>query len=172
MHLTKESEIKNCCVFIFTEKWLHNNISDTAFQLQGLTPICTVTIEALQHQVSTTLTDFVGLFFFFINKDCCVAVPTWVNLCSAQFDSLNDRFCPFCILRKLLWCMSLCATVNDGPSWLLFHCACGFQPCQPENSDSKVLPTCELATRVENTLDLFYTDNGDSHKAIPLPQLG
>lgn len=62
MHLTKESEIKNCCVFIFTEKWLHNNISDTAFQLQGLTPICTVTIEALQHQVSTTLTDFVGFF--------------------------------------------------------------------------------------------------------------
>lgn len=63
MHLTKESEMKkNCCVFIFTEKWLHNNLSDTAIQLQGLTPICTVTIEALQHQVSTTLTDFVGFF--------------------------------------------------------------------------------------------------------------
>ncbi len=62
---TTQRETRECFVFVFTETWLNNNISDSAIQLHGLTCYRANRDTALSGKTCS------GGLYVYINKEWC-----------------------------------------------------------------------------------------------------
>ena len=85
---------RDCCLFIFTESWLHENIPDEAVQLEG-----TTLFRADRDAASSGKSRGGGLCIY-INKDWCVNAASVAQHCSelVEFSIVICR--PFYLPRE------------------------------------------------------------------------
>lgn len=80
---------RDCCLFIFTESWLHENIPDEAVQLKG-----TSLFRADRDAVSSGKSRGGGLCIY-INKDWCANATSVFKHCSELVEFLIVSCRPF-----------------------------------------------------------------------------
>ncbi|XP_062919386.1 uncharacterized protein LOC134354363 [Mobula hypostoma] len=87
-------EFKDCCVYVLTESWLHDNIPDVAIQLEGMT-----LFRADREAVSSGKSQGGGLCIY-INIDWCVNATVAAKHCSLLAEFLIVKCRPFYLPRE------------------------------------------------------------------------
>ncbi len=181
-----QHEAKDCCVFVFTETWLNDNIPDSAIQLNRLT--------CCRSDRDTTLSGKSrgGGLCVYINKEWCNNTAVVSKHCSSLVEFMFVKCRPFYLPREFTAIVIVavyippCANAKDALRKL--YCAISEQ--QTNNPDGffiiagdfnhanlkTVLPKfyqhVNFATRGNNTLDFVYTTVKNAYKAVPRPHLG
>lgn len=181
--------VSNCCVLIFTETWLNDNILDSAVQLEQLA--CYRADRAL---IDGGKTRGGGVCVYIRNEWCRDAVVVCKH-CSPLVEFMITKCRPFYLPRELsaisLVAVYLPPTNNssDRNEALneLYQAINEQQTAHPDgfiilagdfnHADLKtVLPKLhqhvDFPTRGNNILDLVYTTHKGAYKAVPLPHLG
>ncbi len=172
-----QHEARDCCVFVFTETWLNDNIPDSAIQLHGLNCYRADRDSSLSGKTRG------GGLCVYINKEWCnnAAVHHWWSLWLWSVDRsicrgssrplLLSRFTFHRVqtLRELYSAISEQQTNNpDG----FFIIAGDFNHANLKTVLPKFYQHVNFATRGNNTLDFVYTTEKNAYKAEPRPYLG
>ncbi len=181
-----QHEARDCCVFVFTETWLNDNIPDSAIQLNRLT--------CYQADRDTTLSGKSrgGGLCVYINKEWCNNAAVVSKHCSSLVEFMFVKCRPFYLpreftaivivtvyippcenakdaLRELYSAISEQQTNNpDG----FFIIAGDFNHANIKAVLPKFYQNVNFATRGNNTLDFVYTTEKNAYKAVPRPHLG
>ncbi|GAA6075769.1 piezo-type mechanosensitive ion channel component 1-like, partial [Tachysurus ichikawai] len=179
-------EIRNCCVFVFTETWLSDRVPDTAIQLDGLTSFRADRNAALCGKTHG------GGVCVYINTEWCKNSVLVSTYCSSSVEFVTVRCRPFYlprefttvyivgvyippsanakeVLSELYGAISDLQNVHpDG----LFIVAGDFNHANLKSVLPKFHQHVDFATRGENTLDLVYTNIPSAYRAEPRPHLG
>ncbi len=181
-----QQEARDCCVFVFTETWLNDNIPDSAIQLNRLT--------CCRSDRDTTLSGKSrgGCLCVYINKEWCNNTAVVSKLCSSLVEFMFVKCRPFYMPREFTAIVIVavyippCANAKDA----LRELYCAISEQQTNNPDGffiiagdfnhanlkTVLPKfyqhVNFATRGNNTLDFVYTTVKNAYKAVPRPHLG
>ncbi len=181
-----QHEARDCCVFVFTETWLNNNIPDSAIQLNRLT--------CYRADRDTTLSGKSrgGGLCLYINKEWCNNAAVVSKHCSPLVEFMFVKCRPFYLPREFTAIVigavyiPPCANAKDA----LRELYCAISEQQTNNPDGffiiagdfnhanlkTVLPKSyqhvNFATRGNNTLDFVYTTEKNAYKAVPRPHLG
>ncbi len=178
-----QHEARDCCVFVFTETWLNDNIPDSAIQLNRLT--------CCRSDRDTTGNSRGGGLCVYINKEWCNNTAVLSKHCSSLVEFMFVKCRPFYLPREFTAIVIVavyippCANAKDARE---LYCAISEQ--QTNNPDGffiiagdfnhanlkAVLPKfyqhVNFATRGNNTLDFVYTTVKNAYKAVPRPHLG
>ena len=181
---------RDCCLFIFTESWLHVNIPDEAVQLEG-----TSLFRADRDAVSSGKSRGGGLCIY-INKDWCSNATLVSKHCSAQVEFLIVRCRPFYLPREFTSVIVVAVYIAPSSSSNanttevlrpLYDVISVLLTKHPDSfvvvagdfnhiSLKTVFPTfkqyVDFNTRGGNILDLVYSNTAEAYKAIPQPHLG
>lgn len=87
--------VRDCCVYVFTETWLNNNIMDSAMQLQGLT------MHRADRVASLTGKERGGGLAVYVNNLWCQDSVTVSVHCSPHIELLTVKCRPFYLPREL-----------------------------------------------------------------------
>ncbi len=181
-----QHEARDCCVFVFTETWLNENIPDSAIQLNRLT--------CYRSDRDTTLSGKSrgGGLCVYINKEWCNNTAVLSKHCSSLVEFMFVKCRPFYLpweftaivivavyippcanakdaLRELYSAISEQQTNNpDG----FFIIAGDFNHANLKTVLPKFYQHVNFATRGNNTLDFVYTTVKNAYKAVPRPHLG
>ncbi len=181
-----QHEARDCCVFVFTETWLNDNIPDSAFQLNRLT--------CCRSDRDTTLSGKSrgGGLCVYINKEWCNNTAVLSKHCSSLVEFMFVKCRPFYMPREFTAIVIVavyippCENAKDA----LRELYCAISEQQTNNPDGffiiasdfnhanlkTVLPKfyqhVNFATRGNNTLDFVYTTVKNAYKAVPRPHLG
>ncbi len=181
-----QHEAKDCCVFVFTETWLNDNIPDSAIQLNRLT--------CCRSDRDTTLSGKSrgGGLCVYINKEWCNNTAVLSKHCSSLVEFMFVKCRPFYLPREFTAIVIVavyippCANAKDA----LRELYCAISEQQTNDPDGffiiagdfnhanlkTVLPKfyqhVNFATRGNNTLDFVYTTVKNAYKAVPRPHLG
>ncbi len=181
-----QHEARDCCVFVFTETWLNDNIPDSAIQLNKLTCYRADRDKTLSGKSRG------GGLCLYINKEWCNNAAVLSKHCSplVEFKFVKCRpfylpreftaiviaavYIPPCanakdVLRELYSAISEQQTNNpDG----FFIIAGDFNHANLKTVLPKFYQHVNFATRGNNILDLVYTTVKNAYKAVPRPHLG
>ncbi len=181
-----QHETRDCCVFVFTETWLNDNIPDSAIQLHGLT-CCRADIDS-----SLSGKTRGGGLCVYINKEWCNNAAVLSKHCSSLVEFMVVKCRPFYLPREFTAIVIVavyippCANAKDA----LRELYSAISEQQTNNPDGfliiagdfnhanlkTVLPKfyqhVNFATRGNNTLDFVYTTVKNAYKAEPRPHLG
>ncbi len=181
-----QHEARDCCVFVFTETWLNDNIPDSAIQLNKLT--------CCRSDRDTTLSGKSrgGGLCVYINKEWCNNTAVLSKHCSSLVEFMFVKCRPFYMPREFTAIVIVavyippCANAKDA----LRELYCAISEQQTNNPDGffiiagdfnhanlkTVLPKfyqhVNFATRGNNMLDFVYTTVKNAYKAVPRPHLG
>ncbi len=183
---SKQHEARDCCVFVFTETWLNDNIPDSAIQLNRLT--------CYRADRDTTLSGKSrdGGLCVYINKEWCNNTAVLSKHCSPLVEFMFVKCRPFYLPQEFTAIVIVavyippCANAKDA----LHELYSAISEQQTNNPDrffiiasdfnhtnlKPVLPKfyqhVNFATRGNNTLDFVYTTVKNAFKAVPRPHLG
>ncbi len=177
-----QHEARDCCVFVFTETWLNENIPDSAIQLHN----CYRADRSLSGKTRG------GGLCVYINKEWCNNAAVVSKDCSSLVEFMIVKCRPSYLPREftaiviVMVYIPLCANAKDA----LRELYSAISEQQTNNPDrffiisgdfnhanlKTVLPKfyqhVNFATRGNNTLDFVYTTEKNAYKAEPCPHLG
>ncbi len=180
---TTQRETRECCVFVFTETWLNNNIPDSAIQLHGLTCYRADRDTALSGKTRG------GGLCVYINKEWFNNAVSVSKHCSSLVEFIIVKCRPFYLPREFTAIVIVavyippCASAKDA----LCELYSAISEQQTNNPDGffiisgdfnhanlkTVLPKfyqhMNFATRQNNTLDLVYTTEKKCVQSCTLP---
>ncbi|KAK0141960.1 RNA-directed DNA polymerase from mobile element jockey [Merluccius polli] len=181
-----QRNVRNCCVSVFTETWLSENIADAGVQLEGLI------LHRADRVASLTGKQRGGGLAVYINKSWCQDSVVVSTLCSSNIEFMTVKCRPFYTPRELTAVIvtavyvppsanckeamaelytNISETQTDHPD-AFFIIAGDFNQASLKSVMPKFYQHVNIATRGENTLDLVYTNIKDSYRAAPLPHVG
>ncbi|XP_049331041.1 probable RNA-directed DNA polymerase from transposon BS [Astyanax mexicanus] len=91
---TTQREVRDCCVLVFVESWLNDNIPDSAIQLAGLTALRADRSAALPGKTRG------GGVCVYINTEWCNNAVTVAKHCSPLVEFLIVKCRPFYLVRE------------------------------------------------------------------------
>ncbi len=181
-----QHEARDCCVFVFTETWLNDNIPDSAIQLNRLT--------CYRADRDTTLSGKRrgGGLCVYINKEWCNNAAVLSKHCSPLVESMFVKCRPFYLPREFTAIVIVavyippCANAKDALRELysaiseqqtnnpdgFFIIAGDFNHANLKTVLPKFYQHVNFATSGNNTLDFVYTTEKNAYKAVPRPHLG
>ncbi len=182
-----QHEARDCCVFVFTETWLNDNIPDSAIQLNRLT--------CHRSDRDTTLSGKSrgGGLCVYINKEWCNnTIKILSKHCSSLVEFMFVKCRPFYLPREFTAIVIVavyippCANAKDALHELysaineqqtnnpdgFFIIAGDFNHANLKTGLPKFYQHVNFATRGDNTLDFVYTTVKNAYKAVPRPHLG
>ncbi len=181
-----QHEARDCCVFVFTETWLKDNIPDSAIQLNRLT--------CYRADRDTTLSgkSRSGGLCVYSNKEWCNNAAVLSKHCSPLVESMFVKCRPFYLPREFTAIVIVavyippCADAKDALRELysaiseqqtnnpdgFFIIAGDFNHANLKSVLPKLYQHVNFATRGNNTLDFVYTTVKNAYKAVPRPHLG
>ncbi len=181
-----QHEARDCCVFVFTETWLNDNIPDSAIQLNRLT--------CCRSDRDTTLSGKSrgGGLCVYINKEWCNNTAVLSKHCSSLVEFMFVKCRPFYMPREFTAIVIVavyipqCANAKDALRELysaiseqqtnnpdgFFIIAGDFNHANLKTVLPKFYQHVNFATRGNNTLDFVYTTVKNAYKAVPRPHLG
>uniref|UniRef100_A0A3B1IXV6 Reverse transcriptase domain-containing protein n=1 Tax=Astyanax mexicanus TaxID=7994 RepID=A0A3B1IXV6_ASTMX len=186
---TTQREFRDCCVLVFVESWLNDNIPDSAIQLAGLTAFRADRSAALSGKTRG------GSVCVYINTEWCNNAVTVAKHCSPLVEFLIVKCRPFYLVRE--FAAVLIAAVYIPPSASiganakealceLYRTISDLQNKHPDGlfivagdfnhaNLKSVLPKfhqhVNFATRGASALDLVYTNIPSAYQAEPRPHL-
>ncbi len=181
-----QHEARDCCVFVFTETWLNNNIPDSAIQLHGLNCYRADRDSSLSGKTRG------GGLCVYINKEWCNNAAVISKHCSSLVEFMFVKCRPFYLPREFTAIViaavyiPLCANAKDALRELysaiseqqtnnpdgFFIIAGDFNHANLKTVLPKFYQHVNFATRGSNTLDCVYTTGKNAYKAEPRPHLG
>uniref|UniRef100_A0A8C7YZR7 Reverse transcriptase domain-containing protein n=1 Tax=Oryzias sinensis TaxID=183150 RepID=A0A8C7YZR7_9TELE len=177
--------VKDCCVLIFTETWLHSSIPDAAIELAGHTA------HRYDRSGDSGKSKGGGLCIY-VNNNWCTNSRTVASHCSPDVEYVTVRCSPFYLPREFTVVMATAVYIppdaNANSALGLLHSTISSnQDKYPEavhiiagdfnHAELKsVFPMfhqhVKCATRGEKTLDKVYSNIKHGYRAIQLPHLG
>ncbi len=181
-----QHETRDCCVFVFTETWLNDNIPDSAIQLHGLTCCRADRDSSLSGKTRG------GGLCVYINKEWCNNAAVLSKHCSSLVEFMVVKCRPFYLPREFTAIVIVavyippCANAKDALRELysaiseqqtnnpdgFFIIAGDFNHANLKTVLPKFYQHVNFATRGNNTLDSVYTTVKHAYKAEPRPHLG
>ncbi len=179
-----QHEARDCCVFVFTETWLNNNIPDSAIQLNKLT--C---YRADRDKTPSGKSRGGGLCLY-INKEWCNNAAVLSKHCSPLVEFMFVKCRPFYLPREftaiVIAAIPPCANTKDALRELysaiseqqtnnpdgFFIIAGDFNHANLKTVLPKFYQHVNFATRGNNILDLVYTTVKNAYNAVPRPTSG
>ncbi len=181
-----QHEARDCCVFVFTETWLNNNIPDSAIQLHGLNCYRADRDSSLSGKTRG------GGLCVYINKEWCNNAAVISKHCSSLVEFMFVKCRPFYLPREFTAIVIAavyippCANAKDELRELysaiseqqtnnpdgFFIIAGDFNHANLKTVLPKFYQHVNFATRGNNTLDFVYTTGKNAYKAEPRPHLG
>ncbi len=181
-----QHEARDCCVFVFTETWLNNNIPDSAIQLHGLNCYRADRDSSLSGKTRG------GGLCVYINKEWCNNAAVISKHCSSLVEFMFVKCRPFYLPREFTAIVIAavyippCANAKDALRELysaiseqqtnnpdgFFIIAGDFNHANLKTVLPKFYQHVNFATRGNNTLDFVYTTGKNAYKAEPRPHLG
>ncbi len=181
-----QHETRDCCVFVFTETWLNDNIPDSAIQLHGLTCCRADRDSSLSGKTRG------GGLCVYINKEWCNNAAVLSKHCSSLVEFMVVKCRPFYLPREFTAIVIVavyippCANAKDALRELysaiseqqtnnpdgFFIIAGDFNHANLKTVLPKFYQHVNFATRGNNTLDFVYTTVKHAYKAEPRPHLG
>ncbi len=182
--------VRDCCVFVFSETWLNNNVPDCAIQLDLLS--CYRVARAL---VEGAKTHGGGLCVYF-NDAWCHDTFVVCKHCSPLMEFMIIKCWPFYLrmeytailliivyippssnnnnnkseaLNELYQHISEQQTAHPNAFLIL---AGDFNHADLKRVFPKIHQHIDFPTCGDSTLDFFYTTQRGAYKALPLPYLG
>ncbi|KAI2645993.1 Lariat debranching enzyme [Labeo rohita] len=186
---SSQRNVKDCCVFVFTETWLSDSVSDRAIQLDQLT-----WYRADRVVVAGGKTRGGGLCVY-INDAWCRDAVAVCKHCSPVLEFMVIKCRPFYLPREytaILVCAVYIPPSSNGnnrsealnelyqhiseqqtayPDAFLIV-AGDFNHADLKSVFPKIQQHIDFPTRGNNTLDFVYTTQRGAYKAFPLPHLG
>ena len=182
-------KVSDCCVVVFTETWLNENIPDSAIQLEQLA--CYRADRALAEGGKTRG----GGLCVYIHEAWCRDATVVCKHCSQLTEFMIVKCRPFYLPREissiLLVATYIPPTNNNGDRNAALHelykaiseqqtahpdsfivLAGDFNHANPKTILPKLHQHVNFATRGENTLDCVYTEHKGAYRASPLPHIG
>ncbi|XP_063344797.1 interferon-induced very large GTPase 1-like [Pelmatolapia mariae] len=180
-----QREVRDCCVFVFTETWLSDRVPDPSIQLNGL-----ASFRADRNAALCGKTRGGGLCVY-INTKWCKNSVLVSSYCSSLVEFVTVRCRPFYLPREFTTVFIIGVYIPPGANaeealWELYTKISDLQNTHPyglfivagdfNHANLKsVLPRfhhyVDFATRGENTLDLVYTNIPGAYRAEPRPHL-
>ncbi len=165
-----QHESRDCCVFVFTETWLNNNIPDSAIQLHGLNCYRADRDSSLSGKTCG------GGLFVYINKEWCNNSAVISKHCSSLMEFMFVKCRPFYLPREFTAIVIAtvyippCANAKDALRELysaiseqqtnnpdgFFIIAGDFNHANLKTVLPKFYQHVNFATRGNNTLDFVY----------------
>ena len=185
LHVTANHLIRNCCVMIITETWLHPLIPDAAVRLADRS------IHRQDRNMDSGKSRGGGLCIY-VHNDWCNNSNTIDSHCSPDLEMLSTMCRPFYLPRELTVVIVTAvyippdANVSAALSQL-YATVSKHQQAHPDGVHiiagdfnqaclKTVLPKftqyVKCATRGNNTLDHVYSNLKHAYRATPLPHLG
>ncbi len=181
-----QHETRDCCVFVFTETWLNDNIPDSAIQLHGLTCCRADRDSSLSGKTRG------GGLCVYINKEWCNNAAVLSKHCSSLVEFMVVKCRPFYLPREFTAIVIVavyippCANAKDALRELysaiseqqtnnpdgFFIIAGDFNHANLKTVLPKFYQHVNFATRGNNTLDFVYTTVKNAYRAEPRPHLG
>ncbi len=181
-----QHETRDCCVFVFTETWLNDNIPDSAIQLHGLTCCRADRDSSLSGKTRG------GGLCVYINKEWCNNAAVLSTHCSSLVEFMVVKCRPFYLPREFTAIVIVavyippCANAKDALRELysaiseqqtnnpdgFFIIAGDFNHANLKTVLPKFYQHVNFATRGNNRLDFVYTTVKDAYKAKPRPHFG
>ncbi len=181
-----QHEARDCCVIVFTETWLNDNIPDSAIQLNKLTCYRADRDKTLSGKSRG------GGLCLYINKEWCNNAAVLSKHCSPLVEFMFVKCRPFYLPREFTAIVIAavyippCANAKDALRELysaiseqqtnnpdgLFIIAGDFNHANLKTILPKFYQHVNFATRGNNILDLVYTTVKNAYKAVPRPHLG
>ncbi len=181
-----QHEARDCCVFVFTETWLNNNIPDSAIQLHGLNCYRADRDSSLSGKTRG------GGCVFISTKNGCNNAAVISKHCSSLVEFMFVKCRPFYLPREFTAIVIAavyippCANAKDALRELysaiseqqtnnpdgFFIIAGDFNHANLKTVLPKFYQHVNFATRGNNTLDFVYTTGKNAYKAEPRPHLG
>ncbi len=178
-----QHETRDCCVFVFTETWLNDNIPDSAIQLHGLTCCRADRDSSLSGKTRG------GGLCVYINKEWCNNAAVLSKHCSSLVEFMVVKCRPFYLPREFTAIVIVavyippCANAKDALRQLysaiseqqtnnpdgFFIIAGDFNHANLKTVLPKFYQHVNFATRGNNTLDFVYTTVKHAYKAEPAP---
>ncbi len=181
-----QHEARDCCVFVFTETWLNDNIPDSAIQLNRLT--------CYRSDRDTTLSGKSrgGGLCVYINKEWCNNTAVLSKHCSSLVEFMFVKCRPFYLPREFTAIVIVtvyippCANAKDALRELysaiseqqtnnpngFFIISGDFNHANLKTVLPKFYQHVNFATRGNNMLDFVYTTVKNAYKAALRPHLG
>ncbi|XP_058650447.1 uncharacterized protein LOC131551470 [Onychostoma macrolepis] len=186
IQLSTQHEARDCCVSVFTETWLNDNIPDSAIQLHGLTCYRADRDSSLSGKTRG------GGLCVYINKNWCNNAGVVTKHCSSLVEFMFVKRRPFYLPREFTAIVIVavyippCANAKDALRELysaiseqqtnnpdgFFIIAGDFNHANLKTVLPKFYQHVNFATRGNNTLDFVYTTVKSAYKAEPRPHLG
>ncbi len=181
-----QHEARDCCVFVFTETWLNDNIPDSAIQLNRLTSYRADRDSSLSGKTRG------GGLCVYINKEWCNNAAVVSKHCSSLVEFMFVKCRPFCLPQEFMAIVIVavyippCANAKDTLCELysaiseqqtnnpdgFFIIAGDFNHANLKTVLPKFYQHVNFATRGNNTLDFVYTTEKYAYKSVPRPHLG
>ncbi len=181
-----QHEARDCCVFVFTETWLNDNIPDSAIQLNKLTCYRADRDKTLSGKSRG------GGLCLYINKEWCNNAAVLSKHCSPLVEFMFVKCRPFYLPREFTAIVIAavyippCANAKDALRELysaiseqqtnnpdgFFIIAGDFNHANLKTVLPKFYQHVNFATRGNNILDFVYTTVKNAYKAVPRPHLG
>ncbi len=181
--------VRDCCVFVFTETWLNNNVPDCAIQLDQLT--CYRADRALVERGKSRG----GRLCVYINDAWCRDAVVVCKHCSPLVEFMIIKCRPFYLPREYTAILLVAVYIppssnNNNRSEALNELYQHISEQQTAHPDAflilagdfnhadlksvfpKMHQHIHFPTRGNNTLDFVYTTQRGAYKALPLPHLG
>ncbi len=181
-----QHEARDCCVFVFTETWLNNNIPDSAIQLHGLNCYRADRDSSLSGKTRG------GGLCVYINKEWCNNAAVISTHCSSLVEFMVVKCRPFYLPQEFTAIVIVavyippCANAKDALCELysaiseqqtnnpdgFFIIAGDFNHANLKTVLPKFYQHVNFATRGNNTLDFVYTTGKNAYEPEPRPHLG
>ncbi len=181
-----QHEARDCCVFVFTETWLNDNIPDSAIQLNKLTCYRADRDKTLSGKSRG------GGLCLYINKEWCNNAAVLSRHCSPLVEFMFVKCRPFYLPREFTAIVIAavyippCANAKDALRELysaiseqqtnnpdgFFIIAGDFNHANLKTVLPKFYQHVNFATRGNNILDFVYTTVKNAYKAVPRPTSG
>ncbi|XP_053532800.1 multivesicular body subunit 12Ba isoform X1 [Ictalurus punctatus] len=185
LQLAGNRYVRDCCVLIITETWLHPRIPDASMQLAGRTMLRWDRTEDSGKSRG-------GGLCMYVHENWCNNGTMIDKHCSPDLEYMSLRCRPFFLPRELTVVIITAvyippdANVNTALSLLLntineqqraypdgVHIIAGdFNKANLKAVLPKFYQHVKCFTRGENTLDHVYSNIKHAYRAIPLPHLG
>ena len=177
--------VRECCVLIIPETWLHTQIPDATVQLAGCT------LHRWDRNSDSGKNRGGGLCIY-VNEGWCNNSTILDKHCSPDLEFISVRCRPFFLPRELAAVVVTAVYIpphaNVNTALSLLHNAINNHQCAHPNGAhiiagdfnkanlKTVLPKfyqfVKCPTRGENTLDHVYSNIKRAYRAVPLPHLG
>ncbi|KAK1904684.1 Proteinase R [Dissostichus eleginoides] len=183
--LAANTNVRDCCVMIITESWLHSRIPDAAVQLPGRS-------THRYDRNSASGKSRGGGLCVYIHNDWCMDSRVTHTHCSPYLEVMSIMCRPFYLPRELTGVIinTVYIPPDANASIALDHLQSLINKQQRSHPDGvhivagdfnhaclkNVLPKfvqyVRCTTRGKNTLDRVYSNLKHAYRAVPLPHLG